>query len=376
MSRPILVHNLPEFDPALVPGFRVALRTRTAQELLAAVTAGGVAAVVLDLSDPHALATIAQIVETRPGLGIVGVADRSDSAIVLTALRAGCTDVTLRPLSREDLGAALERASAPAGTTGSGRTMALFGTVGGAGATTLACHLAVECAAVTRQPVALVDLDLEFGGVAGAFDSTPSFTLGDVARAGVIDAALIERAALALPSGVRLLARPPELDDARAIDAAVVPHILHAVRGLCPVTVLDLPRQLTPLVGAALELVDKLIVVVQLTVPSVRNARRLFEALQREGVSGERLEFVVNRYRRSVHLLSVETVEQELERPALGVVPSDFRAVHQALDMGRPLAHRNPVRAAIHEIARKIVGDTPGAVPPREGWRSRLSLRR
>lgn len=376
MSRPILVHNLPDFEPTLAPGFRIALRTRTTQELLAAVTAGGVAAVVLNLNDPHTLTTITQIVETQPALGIVGVADRSDGALVLTALRAGCTEVTLRPLSQEDVCTALERASAPAGTTAGGQTVALFGTIGGAGTTTLACHLAVECAATTQQPVALVDLDLEFGGVAGAFDSAPNFTLADVARAGVIDAALIERAALALPNGVRLLTPPPELDDARAIDAALVLPVLHAMRGLYPVSVLDLPRQLTPLVGAALELADKLILVVQLTVPSVRNARRLFGALQREGVPRERLEFVVNRYRRSLHLLTVATVEQELGRPAFGVVPSDFRAVHQALDTGRPLADRNPVRAAIQAIAQKIVGDAPDAAAPRNGWRAKLGLAR
>ena len=53
-------------------------------------------------------------------------------------------------------------------------------------------------------------------------------------------------------------------------------------------------------------------------------------------------------------------------------MPSDFKAVHTALDLGNPLTHRNKVRAAIRALATRLAGQTVPA--NRTGWRAKLGL--
>jgi pilus assembly protein CpaE len=351
------VHGLPDFDSRLVPGFEIVASTVIQHELLTAIGTLDPDALLLDLDEPNSVTTILRIGELKPGLGIVGVtADRSIER-VLAAQRAGCAQVTVRPFDSNDLVTALRRAVGHRGTAPcANRTFAVLGSTGGAGATTIAVHLAVEIAQLVKEPTALFDLDLECGGVADAFNLDPQYTISDLAAAGTIDAALLEKAGSLLPVGVRVFARPKSVHEAHATDETAVRNVLRAAHASFPYTVLDLPRYLSPITGVGIEQCSTLLLILQLTVPSVTNARHVIGALTREGVSTDRVALVVNRYRKKTHSCTVEFVEEELQRPVLAVVPSDYKAVNAALDLGQPLDAGSPVRAAIRQLATQLTG--------------------
>ena len=53
------------------------------------------------------------------------------------------------------------------------------------------------------------------------------------------------------------------------------------------------------------------------------------------------------------------------------VVPSDYHAVRDSVDYGKPLAKRNPVRTAIAELAARIVGQP--AETSKKSWLSGIA---
>lgn len=371
MKRNICLHNLPELDPAMLPDFFVTARTSSRPELLDALSAQDLACLVIDLDAPDAFSVITQVLEVNASLGIVGVTATSDLNYAINAQRAGCRQLATRPIDPSDLVIAIRRALNVSTDEGPpNRTIALFGSVGGAGTTALACNLAIELAALKQGRCSIFDLDFEFGGVARAFDLTPQFTIADLAAAGAVDAVLLSKAAHELPAGVDVIARPPQLRDAHTIDDNAIRSIVRAAQHQYPFVVLDLPRRIDPVVGAAVEASHTLLIVVQLTVPALDNAGRVIDALRDEGVTSDRIQVVVNRYRKGTHTVTLNMVERQLRRKPIAVIPSDFQAVNAALDTGGQLATRNSVRSAVAELARQISGANAASAPSvkKGGW--------
>jgi pilus assembly protein CpaE len=374
VPRPICIHRVPEIEPGLIPGFSIVAQTNTRDELLTAIGTLDVVAVVLDLDEPDAINTIVTALEIEPHLGIVGVTADSDVRHVIAAQRAGCTQFATRPLDAADLSVALRQAIDHRSdeTPSENLTIATLSAAGGAGSTTIACHLAMELAQITESPTALFDLDFELGGVARGFDIDARYTIADLASAGTTDAILLENSAVKLASGVHVFARPRTVHEAHAIDVRVIPPILRAASQTYRYVLLDISHHLSQVTGAAIEHCDKLLLVVQLTVPNVDNARRIMDAISMEGIPDDRVEIVVNRYSKNMHSFTVEMVEERLRRKVLAVVPNDYEAVRDAIDTGKPLAKRNPVRNAIREIAVRLAGDDQAS--KRRGWLAKLVL--
>ncbi len=377
VNRNACVHNLPDVTPGMLPDFHVASNTKTRAELLDALTAADHALLVIDLDQDDAISTVVNVLEVRPTIGIVGITATTDLNLVIAAQRAGCRQISMRPLDPTDLINASRRAIGQSEDAANQRILAVFGTIGGAGATTFASYLAVCLAADSKQRVGLLDFDCEFGGVARAFDVSPPFTITDMASVGSVDPALFARGAVSLDCGVDIVARPPTIAEAHTLEENAIRSILRTSSSLYPHTVVDLPRRLDPVTGAAVEMCSRLILVAQLTVPSIDNTRRLIEALSSEGVQQDRIEIVINRYRKNVHSITVEMVEKELSHKILGLIPSDYAAVNSALDTGQALSTKNPVRAAIAEIAAKLAGPKASETAAKKGgWFASLGIGR
>src|SRR5262249_58018973 len=110
----------------------------------------------------------------------VGLANDAD--LLRRAMRAGLGELIELPVDPEKLLAALQIVAERHGGRSSGRLIAVRGTGGGCGGTTLAANLAVEMAKLDCGRTAIVDLDLQFGQIAMMFDVSPAFTLAELAQ--------------------------------------------------------------------------------------------------------------------------------------------------------------------------------------------------
>jgi pilus assembly protein CpaE len=358
MALKLCIHGLRDV-PALPPSVAsVAASTTGREQLVTALRALSPDALLLDLDVPEATDLIVAALELRPHIGVVGAIGGADLSLVIAAQRAGCAQVVTKPIDGADLAAALARVSPqsrePREPRG-GQIFALMGATGGNGVTTLACHLAVELSTLTGASTALIDLDLEFGGVARAFDLAPGMTISDLAAVERLEPDMLSRVALNVAGRVNVIPRPNSVLEVHTINETQVAALLRTAAQAFPFVVVDLPRKLDAVAGNTIESCARLLIVVQLNVPNVDNARRLIDALTQEGVPAERLELIVNRYRKGAVPFPVEMLERQLGKKVLAVVPNDYQAVSYAIDTGQPLAERNAVRTAIAELAGKLV---------------------
>lgn len=316
----------------------------------------------LDGKNGVELDVVHRLAEVAPGCNILGISRQTDAQSIIAAMRAGCSQFVCWPVDPADLTAAVGRirAARMAGSAHVSKRICVIGAAGGSGATTVACNLAMELAHITGVRCALVDLNLEFGDVAGAFDCSPRFTLSDACDAGdELDKMMMAKALHELPCNVSILARPESLEDAQRVTPESVLGMLRVLAEMMPFTVVDVPRSFGPLTGAALRDADHVLIVTQLGVPFIRNAGRLYEGLRELGIAEQSLEIVLNRCKSVYERITPTDVESHFGKPIFASIPNDYRRVQTALDFGHPIvadSPNTPARLAIAQMARKLIG--------------------
>ncbi len=353
-----------------LPRMEVVARAACWEELRDCVANGEIDLVVATL-DPdldESLGVIQMLAQQTPDMGIVGVSERTDPQTIIKAMRMGCAQFVCAPIEVADLENAVSRVEATRTTlVPTSHRVCVIGSAGGVGATTIACNLALELANATDRPTSLVDLNLDFGDAAAAFDAVPKYSVADVCRSDLdVDRTLVEAALHTLPCKVHLLARPTKLDEAHLVSPDGIARALHVLAASYPFVVVDLPRSCTSGNAAAIEDADAVLVVTQLQVASIRNAHRVVESLLQMGADEDKIELVLNRVKADHERIKAADVEESFGRPVFATVPNDYRNVAAALDLGHPIqmcSPASPARIAIQEMARKIARAVNGQPP-------------
>lgn len=354
-------------------GLQIAGATDEWETLKDWVRNGQADVVIINLDDAERTgqSVVENLAHFAPGCSILGVSGQTDPAFIIAAMRAGCSQFVPWPIDKADLTNALERITASKRTSvHSSQRVCVIGSSGGVGATTIACNLAMEFADIAERQVALVDLNLEFGDVGCAFDCQAKYSIVDVCRDDVdIDPHMLESALHELPCNVAVMTRPDNIEQAREVAPEGVQRMLEVMSELYPFVVVDLPRSFSFFSAAAVGDADKVIIVTQLSVASIRNATRILQLLRQIGTPDEHIEVVLNRYKASYERISPSEVESHFNRPIFAMIPNDYRRIQSALDLGQPVmtdAPNSPARLAIQEMAKKIAGkesSKPAAAP-------------
>jgi pilus assembly protein CpaE len=245
---------------------------------------------------------------------------------------------------------------------------------GGAGATSVAVNLAVELArkrglfrGSPPRRVAIVDLDVQFGNVASLLDlEDRGGMLALLRMTGEPDAQAVRNALLAHRSGLRVLAAPRSAIPLEALDADRIEAILAALMAEFDYVVVDLPPVLIIWMEPLLRRACRMLMVCDLTVPSVASARRVID-LMREDNPALPVEILISRetkplFQRRIH----REASKALGLPLAHWLPDEPKLSRIALDRGEPLAllaPRSPWAKAIRDLAAALdarAGKTAG----------------
>ncbi len=347
--------------------FELRVRVCTPHELSGLFRpAADMVGVELGADSSAGLATIRELHGRAPGTAILAASAHADVELMRAAMQAGACDLLELPLSHEELNKALLRltqaaARVPAQTV-AGQVITVYGVRGGLGTTSLAVNLAFKLAGVTGAETAIVDLDLQRGDVAAFVNVAPAHSIAALATApGEVDEIFLATAITRHPSGVSVLAAPDTIEEAELVTDREVEVALRLLRNRHAFTVVDTPRAITSAVVGALEESDRILVVSDLSVPSVRAARRMFELLGRLGSTLERSELVVTE---SVPgPVERKRAVQVIGKEPFAVIPRDDSA-SSAMNDGVPLNGR-PTRLGLtlDALANRLAGLQPGTRP-------------
>jgi pilus assembly protein CpaE len=309
------------------------------------------------------LADLERLMNFYPGLNAIVIVDQESPELLLRALRIGVREVMKAPLSREELLSSLQHIllKSQSGPRGEGRVLTFMSCKGGSGASFLATNLGQVLAHRTGKQVLLIDLNMQFGdAVLYVSDRRPSICLPDVVRdIQRMDMALLKSALIDILPNYSILAAPEDPTQAVDIRPTHIESLLRFARANYDYVLLDVGRSLDTCTIQALDLSDHIYPVMQLTLPFLRDAKRLFGVYRSLGYSSEKVRCILNRVERSPGDLSEQDAEKILTYKIFTTIPNHYKSVTASVNQGIPiqtLDSGSPVSRSLMELAERIAG--------------------
>ncbi|HYF22063.1 MAG TPA: hypothetical protein VD929_01570 [Caulobacteraceae bacterium] len=311
----------------------------------------------VDLGLPGALEGFGDLARAAPdGCKLIAAARNAAGEDVRALFRSGASDVLTAPFNLQALSEAVTEALARPAAPAAGKVVAVVKGAGGSGATLVAANLAAALAQPSRKPArparrtAILDLDLQFGDAAVAFDAQPRHTVLDALKSRArLDASFFDGLLTDTQEGVRLLAAPPSLLPLDAIDAATAVRLVEEARAAHDLTFVDLPAAWTDWTAAVLNAADLVVLVTGATVSGATGARRVLDGLAEIGAPAEVM-LVLNR---GGGLLDgrdrAAKIARVLEVEAAVMLGEDSAAL-KAADRGRPVVVAAPSSRLAKEL--------------------------
>jgi pilus assembly protein CpaE len=232
---------------------------------------------------------------------------------------------------------------------------------GGSGKTVLATNLALLLTRMPDARVALVDADLQFGDVCLVLQLEPRFTMVNAAHElHKLDAELLDSLLTEHPSGLRVLAAPLEPAFADDITTAGLMQMIDILREGYDYVVVDTASLLDELILSLIEKSDHIMMLVDMDLPSVKNAKLALETLRLLKFSTSNVQLVMNRSN-SKSKLDNKEIEGALKMEIAASIPSDA-IVAASVNEGRPVVETDPkskVAKGLEEVAELVAGKIP-----------------
>jgi pilus assembly protein CpaE len=329
-----------------------------------------VAVVALDADQNKALQLIQQLAADFPDLPVLAVSGAADGQQILKALRCGAREFLTQPVVLEELLLALQRLQRKPGVgkdggpnnVASSLVVAVLGSRGGVGCTSLAVNLGCTLAEDKSNSVALIDLDMALGDADVYLDLMPAYTLADVAiNIERLDMTFLRRSLSQHATGLWLLPHPMQLGDIGLIHEDHLQRVIGLLRASYTHLILDLSKRFTPTDLTALRMADVILLMAQLELTSLRNVVRMMAALTSEEGIDRKIRVIINRVGcESVDgEISLKKAEETIGKPIGFQLPDDPKAMMGSRNAGVPLlqhAPRSKLHQAITQVAQTLCG--------------------
>ncbi|MBW6528917.1 pilus assembly protein CpaE [Sphingomonas sp. RHCKR7] len=314
------------------------------------------------LGDINGLAEVCE-----PGTIVIAAGQVNDVRLYRDLLASGIQDYLLKPLHpdavRDALGQAQAMLNAPKPVEASldrpHCSVAVIGSRGGAGASTIATSLAWLMSERGQRAAALLDLDVHFGTGALALDLEPGRGLTDaIENPSRIDGLFIERAMVRASDKLSVLSAEAPISAPVITDGAAFYQLQEEMRAAFEATVIDLPRSMLVQHPHLLADVNAAVLVTELTLASARDSIRLLSYL-RSNAPQVQVTVLANRVHAGAQPeISRKDFEGSIERKIDLIVPFDQKLAAQAAKLGKPLAEAGKASktiAPLTELADQLL---------------------
>jgi len=153
-------------------------------------------------------------------------------------------------------------------------------------------------------------------------------------------------------SELSILARPDMPEDTQRVNQPGLHRLLGVLSRVFDYVVIDSMMSIAPLYHTVLQASDVNVIVMQLNVPSAKNAERFVGALRRMGVESSNVNLVANRYVKKGWDIEPDEVERALGLKLSWMIPNDFKNAIAAINFGEPVV----LRAPKSEMSQSLAG--------------------
>lgn len=297
--------------------------------------------------------------EPRPVLFAL-LHDRSPD-LMKRVLRAGADELLFLPLDPGDATRALLKISESRRReevhVGGGMIVSLVSLIGGTGVTSLAANLALALRYTFDKRVAVVDLDLQTGGMSVFLNLEPERTIMALAEGTrKLDSIQLESALSKHASGIYLLAAPKRIEDSELVTDATVGATLDLMRQLFDFVIVDCGTHIDANTVAAWERSSYLFYVLDQSIGAARCAWRFVDLVGRLGLPNVEPNFILSRFIPG-HPISEDQLSHTLAKPIFTRIPRDEKVLERVQLSAQDLwqvAPNSPLAKSIEDLARRL----------------------
>lgn len=329
------IHVIGEFSDA-IQGYNVILENRPSF-------------VIVDISNKTELALdiIAKISANHKTCKIIVTSSNYSTDLIVKSMRAGAREFLPKPLIKTDLFNSLnkfkEQVNNGTSEKKSCRVITTFSNKGGIGKTAIATNLALELANMTKEKVALIDLNLQLGDITTFLDINPSFDISYVIQnlSRIDETFLLSTLEKYKDTSLYVLADPPYLEQAEDITAEQIGTLFAALKQAFSYIVVDTSANFDGKTITALDQSDLILLITIVNLPAIRNCQRCLDLFERLGYEKEKTKIVLNRFMENEEI-KVEDVEDVLNKKIYWKIPNNYFTIMSAINKGIPVGLVNP----------------------------------
>jgi pilus assembly protein CpaE len=326
------------------------------------------------LAEEGGLDTLERLGHLHPETAFIVVSENQSADFLLRAMRAGVREIVACPIVDDQFLAAVARIRKRGAALGAdGKVLAFISCKGGAGSTFLATNFGYALATNADSKVAFIDLNLQFGDATlFVSEQRPPTDIAQLSREiHRLDPSLLAASMVNILPNYSLLAAPE--DPAHAIDvkAQHVETILKLARRQYDFVIVDLGRSLDAVSLQALDMADMIFPVLQVTLPFVRDGKRLLGVLRSLGYPKSKINLLVNRFEKDGDI-TLADLESNVGASVFKTIPNSYKSVATSVNQGVPiikLASKDPVSRSLYELMHTVA---PRPAQDSAGWLSKL----
>ncbi len=290
---------------------------------------------------------IAKITNLVKNVKIIVLSYEMDSNTVIKALRAGAREFLIKPLIEKDFVEAVEKMKdlvlGNINDTTKCKVITTFSNKGGIGKTSLAVNLAMEIANITKEKVALVDLNMQMGDITTFLNLDPSFdtsyVINNLDR--IDESFLLTTLEQYNKTSLYVLADPPDIEQAEIITSEDISTLINVLRNVFSYIVIDTTSSFDAKTITALDNSDLILLVSIINLPSIRNCQRCFDLFKKLGYSKDKIKLIINRYMEADDI-KIEDVEEVLDHKVFFKIPNNYYTIINSINKGIPISDSAP----------------------------------
>ena len=300
--------------------------------------------VIMDISEEFAeLNEIADNIKLCTSKIIITSLDYSTNTII-KALRLGAKEFLPKPILKDDLIRVLTMLNSVSTESDSSQSkiISVYSNKGGIGKTTIAVNLAAELARVTKDKVALIDLNLQLGDISTFLNLNPPFDVNYVMRK-LVDKSediLIKGFEKYKDTSLYILADPSYIEQSESITPAMVTTLFAALKKVFSYIVIDMSSSIDPISLKILDSSDWILFTTIVNIPAIRNAQRCLNLFRSRKYPKDKVKIIINRYMDNDEI-NLEDIENTLGETIYWKIPNNYFTIMEAINKGETITEIN-----------------------------------
>lgn len=301
----------------------------------------------LSTNEHKYLDLIQNVSGTCSGCKIVAISDSPSVELIVRAMRAGAKEFLSAPVIKGEFFDVLNKVYATFSENkpkeNKCRVLTVFSNKGGIGKTSIATNLALELARITKENVALVDLNFQSGDITSFLDLKPSFNISYMLQNlnKINSEFLVNTLERYKDTSLYVIADPPYFKQAENITKSQIIKLFEILKKSFSYVVVDTDSTFSGKTVAALDSSDLIFLPTIVNLPALRNCQRVLDLFGKLGYDGNKTQIVINRYMENDEI-KAEDVEDVLGKEVYWKIPNNYFTMVAAINKGVSVAEINP----------------------------------